>query len=267
MSQPRRVDSARSAYANQDVAASAAAHTPEKIAEAAQEQHGGAASQYIGDLVYGGLDGIVTTFAVVSGVAGADLGTSVILILGLANLFADGFSMATGAYLSSKSEQEYYEREWERESWEAEHFPDGERLELIEVYRHQGYSDEEARTLVEIQSRHPQQWVEAMMVHELSLLPDDRKPLRSGLATFLAFVVAGSLPLLVYLVGLATPIASGTAFATSIALSALALYGLGAAKVVITRMNAVRSGIEMLVVGGLAASVAYIVGALLKGIG
>jgi len=262
----KRVDAARDAFSRRDLAASAAAHTPQQIARAAKEQHGGAGSQYLGDLVYGGLDGIITTFAVVSGVAGANLGTSVILIMGLANLFADGFSMATGAYLSSKSEQEYYEREWQREAWEVEHFPEGERLEMLEIYRQQGYSDEDAHTLTEILVRQPQRWIEAMMVHELKLLPDERQPLRSGLATFLAFVTAGSVPMLVYLAGLLTPIASDTAFMISIALSALALFGLGAAKVVVTRMNALRSGLEMLIVGGLAAAVAYVVGALLKGL-
>lgn len=267
MSFSKRIDQARDAYSQKDITASAAAHTPERVAQAAKEEHGGTGSQYIGDLVYGALDGIITTFAVVSGVAGAELGTSVILIMGMANLFADGFSMATGAYLSSKSEQEYYEREWQRETWEVEHFPEGERLELVEIYRNQGYTDDDAEKLVEIQSRNPQRWVQAMMVTELGLLPDERKPLLSGLATLLAFLLAGSIPLLIYVVGLFTSIAPDTSFPISIALSAVALFGLGAAKVIITRLNAFRSGLEMLIVGGLAASVAYIVGVLLKGIG
>ena len=112
MSLVKRLDEARKAYTRRDKDASAAAHDPERIAAATHEEdHGGAGSQYLGDFVYGGLDGIITTFAVVSGVAGASLGTSVVLILGMANLLADGFSMATGAYLSTKSEQEYYDKE------------------------------------------------------------------------------------------------------------------------------------------------------------
>jgi hypothetical protein len=98
MSITKRLDQARKAFAEKDLAASQAAHDPSVIAQAA-EKHGGTSHQYIGDMVYGGLDGIVTTFAVVSGVAGANLGSGIILILGLANLFADGLSMATGAYL------------------------------------------------------------------------------------------------------------------------------------------------------------------------
>ena len=262
MSISKRLDEARKAFDQGSLEASAAAHEPERIIQAASEQHGGTSHQYIGDMVYGGLDGIITTFAVVSGVAGAQLGTPVILILGLANLLADGFSMATGAYLSSKSEQEYYEREREREAWEVEHFPEGERTELYEIYRSQGYSEEDARRLVEIHTKDHD-----LMVDELGLLEDVRKPHFSALATLASFVVAGVVPLLVYLLGLLLPIPQTVAFPTSLALSGLALFGLGASKVLITERNAFKSGIEMLAVGGLAAGVAYAVGALLKGIG
>jgi VIT1/CCC1 family predicted Fe2+/Mn2+ transporter len=263
----KRLDEARKGYRKGDARLSSDAHKPERIAQAALEQHGGAGSLYIGDMVYGGLDGIVTTFAVVSGVAGAQLGSNIVLILGLANLFADGFSMAIGAYLSSKSEHEYYQRERQREAWEVDHFPEGERAELYELYRNRGYTEEEAAQLVEIQTRNPERWVNAMMVDELSMLPDDRKPLYSALATFSAFVVAGALPLVVYLLGLITPMDPGFAFSGAFLLSGVALFALGAAKVLVTHLNPLRSGLEMLVVGGLAAGVAYLVGALLKGIG
>jgi len=267
MSLTRRLDQARKAYATGNQEASAQAHDPERIAQAAKEEHGRASDQYIGNMVYGGLDGIVTTFAVVSGVAGAQLGSRVVLIMGLANLLADGFSMAVGSYLSAKSQREYYEREEAREAWEVEHFPEGERAELLEIYRGQGYSEQDAQQLVAIQSRVPERWVKAMMIDELGLMNDERKPLVSALATFLAFGVAGSIPLGAYLAGLITSIVPGTAFQTSLGLSAVALFALGAAKVFITERNFLKSGTEMLVVGGLAAGVAYVVGTLLKGIG
>jgi len=266
MSISKRLEDARKAFAQGNVTASALAHSSGRIVQAAEE-HGGAGSQYLGETVYGGLDGIITTFAVVSGVAGAQLGTPIILILGLANLFADGFSMATGAYLSAKSEQEYYRREWQRETWEVEHFAEGERAELHEVYRRRGYTEDEARQLVEIQSREPRRWVKAMMVDELGMMEDERNPLLNGLATFVSFIVAGSVPLLIYLLGLLISIPSGASFPISLALSGLALFGLGAAKVFVTKLSPWRSGIEMLLVGGLAAGVAYMVGALLKGLG
>ena len=246
---------------------SAAAHTPENIAHSVKEDHGGPGSQYLGDLVYGGLDGIITTFAVVSGVAGAELGSGIILIMGLANLFADGFSMATGAYLSAKSEQEYYEKEYQRELWEIEEIPDGERLELYEIYCQQGYTEEEAEQLTEIKTRTKERWVDAMMKDELGMLKDEKNPLFSGLATLIAFLLAGVMPLLVYLIGLVFPAALQSAFLISIVLSGLSLFGLGAVKVLVTQQNPYKSGFEMLLVGGLAAGVAYSVGMLLKGFG
>src|SRR5829696_1306506 len=135
MSLSRRLEEARAAFGNRDTVAAAKAHAPERIAQGAEEWHSGVGSRYIGDFVYGGLDGIITTFAVVSGVVGANLNAGIILVLGLANLFADGFSMATGAYLSAKSERESYNRERERERWEIEHVPEGEKAELRALYR------------------------------------------------------------------------------------------------------------------------------------
>ena len=267
MSVTKRIDQARKAYQKRDQNAAVAAHDPARIAHAAGERHGGASDQYIGNMVYGGLDGIITTFAVVSGVAGANLGSNIVLILGLANLLADGFSMAVGAYLSSKSEQEYYQRERAREQWEVEHLPDGERAELYQLYLSMGYSEEDARQLVEIKTKNTELWVEAMMIEELGMIKDERKPLISAVATMIAFVVAGSLPLLIYLLGLFFPIPPEAAFPISLALSGFALFGLGAAKVLVTERNPIRSGLEMLLVGGLAAGVAYLVGALLKWIG
>ncbi len=259
-----RLSLARLSFDKGDQAAAARAHTPEAIARAAAEEHGGAGSQYIGDMVLGGLDGIMTSFAVVSGVAGASLGLNVVMIMGLANLFADGFSMALGSFLSLRSEREYYEKEKSREAWEVEHFPDGEKRELLEIYRKRGYSETDARSLTEIESRDPGRWVDAMMVDELGMLPDERTPLRSGLATYSAFVLAGAIPLLVYLVGLVVPILPGTAFFISLGMSGAALFILGSAKVIVTHGNPLRNGVEMLAVGSLAAAVAFTVGALLR---
>lgn len=267
MSISKRLDDARKAYARGDIAKAAAAHDYRRITHAAHERHAGGSAQYLGDLVYGGLDGIITTFAVVSGVAGADLGVGVILILGLANLLADGFSMATGAYLSTKSEQEYYAQERRREAWEVEHFPEGERAELLELYLARGYPDADAEQLVAIQSRDKERWVDAMMLEELEMLRNDGNPLMNAGATLLAFILAGSVPLLIYLLGLVVPTPAGLAFPISLALSGLALFGLGAAKVLVTGQKPLRSGLEMLLVGGLAAAVAYVVGMLLRGLG
>lgn len=81
-------------------------------------------NDYIGEFVYGGIDGSVTTFAVVAGAAGANLDSSVVIILGFANLIADGFAMSVGSYLSNKSELERFEKHEQVEYWEVEHLPE-----------------------------------------------------------------------------------------------------------------------------------------------
>jgi len=266
MNSVQRQEEARKAYTQGDVQAAAVIHTPTFVSKTNWEKHGAVHHQYIGDIVYGGLGGIITRFAAVSSVSGARLGSNIALIVGLANLVATGIANLTGTYISAKSEQEYYQREWEREAWELQHFPEGERAELYEVYRDQGYSDEDAHWLVEIKTRDPQLWLKAMMSEELGLVENDRKPLVKGLASLAAVLVAGVVPLLVYLIGLAVPIPWHTTFLISLGLSGLAMFGLGAAKVHITENNLWISGLEMLGVGGLTAGVAYAVGALLRGL-
>lgn len=265
-----RIDKARGAFDRNDVAAAARLHDPQALA--AESMDSGRKPRnligtYIKDIVYGGLDGIITTFAVVSGVAGAQLGASIILILGIANLLADGFSMGTGDYLSTKSEREFYDKEARRQAWEMDNFPDGQRAELIALYQQHGYSADEAQALADIQTRERERWVNTMMLEELNMVKDGDNPLYNALATFIAFVIAGSLPLAVYIVGIFVPIAPDTAFIISIISSGAALFILGAAKVYVTHLNPIRSGLEMLLVGGFAAVVAYVVGVLLKNVG
>lgn len=274
MSFTKRLEEARKAYQKRDKKAAKKAHDPDRIRSehtATREEaiHSADSSDYLGSFVYGGLDGIITTFAVVSGVTGAQLSPGIILILGFANLLGDGFSMATGAFLSSRSDQEYYEREREREAWEFEQFPEGEKLEMVEIYQGQGYSEEEARKMVEIQASDPERFVEIMMVEELHMLPQKQKPWIEGLVTFASFVLAGGIPLIIYLADLIFQfeLTSTSGFLIAILLSAFALFALGAAKVLVTGRNLIRSGFEMLFIGGLAAGVAFLVGYLLRGLG
>jgi len=125
----RNIDKARSAYRHHDPEASRKAHED----GGAPEKHQTGRGQYIKSFVYGGLDGIVTTFAVVAGVAGANLSASVVLILGVANLIADGISMAFGDFLSTKAENEYMSAERARETWETRNYPEGEKREMVDV--------------------------------------------------------------------------------------------------------------------------------------
>jgi VIT1/CCC1 family predicted Fe2+/Mn2+ transporter len=248
------------------VKAAAKEHEQERLRQAARHNGATGKSEYLGNMVYGGLDGIITTFAVVSGVVGANLSPNIILVLGLANLLADGFSMATGAFLSAKSEREVYRRERQHISEQIVRAPEAEKESLYEGYLQQGYPEQDARHLTEIISQDPGPWVSTMMAEKLLLLPQKRKPVIEGVATFVAFVIAGSIPLLIYFADLLLHVDLPTtvAFLYSVLLSGLALLVLGAAKVFVTKRSAVRSGVEMLLVGGLAALVAFVVGTLLK---
>ena len=138
--------------------------------------------------------------------------------------------------------------------------------ELLEIYRVQGYSDAEAQTLVDIKTRDRRRWLDAMMVEELGLVNAAGKPLFNGLATLIAFVAAGILPLVAYLLNLSVAMPAETTFRSSLILSGLSLLGLGGIKGALTHQRAMRSGMEMLLAGGVAAGIAYGVGALLKGL-
>lgn len=253
----RNLEKAKTAYRNRDAEASRAAH------ESGGEPHRGGGGQYIKSFVYGGLDGTITTFAVVAGVAGASLSSSVILILGFANLIADGIAMAFGDFLSTRAEQQYHSSERRREEWELENYPEGEERELREVYEAKGLSPEDAETLVKILAKHPEIMIDTMMVEELGILEEDGSPFVNGLVTFLSFVLFGFIPLLIFVVLHFTAWELDGMFWACV-LTAATLFCLGVAK---SRFSMVRwwtAGLEMLLLGGLAASAAFFIGKALE---
>lgn len=257
----RSLDKARQAYKDKDIDATKKAHSPH-----APEPHRQEEGQYIKSIVYGGLDGIITTFAVVAGVAGAALSSGIVLILGFANLFADGISMAIGDYLSTKAENEYNAAERAREAWEVDHFPDGEKQELVELYIDRGIDEADARTMVNIIAKHKKAWVDIMMVEELGIIESGESPLRNAFATFLSFALFGFVPLIAFVVTRLAPSLAHTAFPVALLMTAATLFTLGALKVRITQRHWLISGLEMLLVGGLAAAAAFGIGALLSGL-
>lgn len=261
MSLTRSLDGAKNAYKSKDAKASKAAHE----GKFSQEQHkkGG---EYLKSAVYGGLDGIITTFAVVAGVTGAALSPGIILILGFANLIGDGISMAVGDYLSTKAEHEYYESEKKRERWEVDNYPEGEKQEMIELYQEKGISKPDSHKMINILSKYKKAWVEVMMVEELGMVKDDSSPTKNALVTFGSFAIFGFIPLATYVVSLFVPQVSQNSFLVACILTGLTLFTLGALKTRITEKNWVYSGFEMLAVGSLAAAAAYLVGVFLAGL-
>ncbi len=255
----RNLEKAFSAYQHHDVEASRKAHGGGNAPEEHQTGHG----QYIKSVVYGGLDGIVTTFAVVAGVAGANLSASVVLILGVVNLIAAGISMAFGDYLSTKAEKEYTAAERVRETWETRNYPEGEKREMVELYMEKGIPAEDAKNVVEILSKHEKPWVDIMMVEELGLVENNESPIKNALVTFTSFVVFGSIPVLIYVIARFTAFFAAHTFATACILTGITLFFLGTLKIYFTRQRWFRAGLEMLLLGGFAAAAAYFVGVFL----
>lgn len=218
------------------------------------------AGKYIGDIVFGANDGIITTFAVVAGVAGASLSPAVVLILGSANLLADGFSMAAGNFLARRSERQYEQTERKREEWEVDRLPKEEKQEIREIYAAKGFMGADLERVVDIITRDKKVWVDEMMISELKIVGDeDNKPIKNAVATFTSFVIAGAVPLVPYIFGLA----GNEAFKWAIVATAICLFMVGSLRTHITGIKWWLAGVEMLGVGAVAASVAYVVGYLL----
>lgn len=219
------------------------------------------AGKYVKSLVFGGLDGIITTFAVVAASVGGSLGSNVILLMGFANLVADGLSMGLGDYLSSQAELEYTRAEHKREKWELDNYPEGEKREMVELYIKRGMTDADAENVVAIMSKYKNFFLDVMMVEELGLMPpdEDDSPAKAGFVTFASFIVFGFIPLLPFVLGKATQASKEVNFVVACVLTACTMLALGAAKAKFTKQSMVRSAALMLLNGSLAALAAYFV--------
>lgn len=226
--------------------------------------HGSTGGEYVGDFVFGGIDGVVTTFAVVAGIAGADLSAGVVLIAGLASLFADGFAMGVGNFLSIRASFEHYLREREREAWEIDHIPEAERQEIADIYAAKGFSGEGLQYAVQTITADKERWLNTMLQEELGLASETRSAMRGGLITFIAFITIGFVPLLSFVVALFVESLQDYTFGLSVALTGLALFAIGALKTLVVPRSLWRSGGEILVIGSVVAFVAYLVGYVLR---
>lgn len=226
-----------------------------------EENHGHALGPFIQDIVYGGNDGIVTTFAVVAGAIGAGLPRYVVIILGLANLFADGLSMATGAFLSLRSERDQYRRLRREESLEIEAHPEIERAEVREYYEQKGLNGQTLDSVVTALTQEKHIWVDTMMVAEHGLTEEaSGQPVLHAFVTFCSFVFFGSIPLIPYIF----TFAPDSRFYIAIVVTFVALALLGFTRSYITRERLFRGPLEIIFVGALGAFVAYGVGVLLR---
>jgi VIT1/CCC1 family predicted Fe2+/Mn2+ transporter len=237
-------------------------HLPESIAERLAKRPG---HSYLGDAVLGAIDGAVTTFAVVSGVVGADLSTRVVVILGMANLLADGFSMAVSNYQKSKSDRQRTEKFRQIEAMHIQHFPEGEKEEIRQIFARKGFEGPVLEEIVSVITSDQDRWIDTMLTEELGMQLDSPEPLQSGLTTFLAFAVAGLVPLTPYLLGLSLSVPD--LFFCSALATAVSFYVIGAVKGYVLHRPLLKSGLETLLVGGGAAILAFLVGRWLRNFG
>ncbi|WP_018477600.1 VIT1/CCC1 transporter family protein [Pontibacter roseus] len=221
--------------------------------------------EYISEFVYGGIDGAITTFAVVAGAEGASLGVTVVIILGLANLIADGFSMSVGNFFSTKASRDNFDRQKAIEYWEVEHLGETEKNEIREIYAAKGFKGDLLENVVEVITSDKDVWVDTMMKEELGMTQDDKTPIKTASVTFLSFIVVGAIPLLAYIFAGSGKGMDGTElFFYSSLLTGIALTLVGSLKSIVTERNMVAGIAETLLLGGLAASLAYVVGDVLE---
>lgn len=214
---------------------------------------------YVRDWVYGGIDGAVTTLAVAAGVIGAELSARVVLILGLANLLADGFSMAASNYSGTKAEVDDYKRLRALEHRHIAVAPEGERAEVREIYAGKGFTGRDLDRIVGVITAEDRRWVDTMLAEEYGLPQVLRSPMRAALSTFFAFLLCGAVPLLPFVVALPG------AFAFSLAVTAFVFLVIGGLKSRWSTAPWWASALETLSIGlgaaGLAFGVGWVLGA------
>lgn len=226
-----------------------------------QEMHGSRLGPYIQQIVYGGNDGIITTFAIVAGTVGADLSAGVVIVLGLANLLADGCSMAAGAYLSKRSEIDQYRRLLAEERQELRAHPEIEREEIRIAYEKKGFKGKDLDEMVRLLTSKKEVWEEAMMREEHGLeAPEEKRPMIDALTTFASFVLFGAIPLLAYVL----PLDLESPFTVAVVSTSVALAVLGLTRSYVTKQRLFRGPLEVLAVGMGSSAIAYGIGMALR---
>lgn len=234
-------------------------HQPEVISDRLKTE---LSHRDLGDFVLGAIDGTVTTFAIVAGVAGAGLTQGVAVILGLANVFADGFSMAVSNYLKARADLHMIERYRRTEELHIDRIPEGEREEIRQIFAAKGFDGEILETVVEVITRDRKRWVDTMLIEELGLSLQNPSAVRAAVITFCGFLLAGMVPILpLFCSGFLS--VNQTYLASAMA-SAAAFLMIGIIRGYVAHRPMWKSALESLFVGGAAALLAFLVGVGLK---
>lgn len=219
---------------------------------------GGPNLSYLRDWIYGGIDGAVTTFALVAGVVGADLSVRTILILGAANLVADGFSMAASNFVGTRTEHEERAHLETYERRQVRRMPEGEREEVRQILVNKGFTGDALEHAVAAYTASEDRWVEFMLQEEYGLPTSLRSPWLAALATLSAFIVCGAVSLMPYVLSLPRP------FVLASILTGITFFAIGSAKSRWTQRAWWSLGLETTAIGGLAAAMAFFVGICLR---
>ncbi len=213
----------------------------------------------IRDIILGGQDGLVNVLGLVLGVATATNNPLVVIVAALAATFAETISMAAVAYTSSKAEKEFYLSEMRREQKEVEEIPDKEREEIKEIYRRKGFAGTLLNQVVKKITSNKKVWIDTMMMEELQIPPKtELNPMSSFVIVFFTTLVGSLIPTAPFLL---LPV--GQALIGTIIVSSIALFSLGVLKAKYTDSKMLRSGLESLAIGLVAAALGYVVGYLL----
>lgn len=214
----------------------------------------------LSNVILGGQDGLVNVLGVILGIAAATADSRIVIIAGLAATFAESISMAAVAYTSSLAERSFYESEREREYRHIHLIPALERQEIEEIYREKGFEGDLLEQIVDTITSDKDVWVAVMMAEEHGLTPIDRRQAASiALIVGVSAVVGSLIPLAPFIL---LPVSAG--IWTSILVSALTLFGVGAYKARVTTGHVGRSGLEMTVIGIISAIIGYGIGLLFR---
>jgi VIT1/CCC1 family predicted Fe2+/Mn2+ transporter len=233
-------------------------HEPNAVAERLRR---GRRPQIVSDAVLGAIDGCITTFAIVTGAVGAGFPPHVSLILGTANLLADGLSMAVSNYESIKAHNDFVAAVRREEERHIAEVPEGEREEIRQIFARKGFADASLEHIVATITADRRLWIETMLAEEHGLSGEHPSPAKSGAVTFTAFVLVGMIPLLPLLI---TRLGMPLQLYASIALAGIVFFAIGSLKGVFLGRPALRAGVTTLLTGGSAAALAYLVGDLLR---
>lgn len=256
-----RVGEARKGYLKKDLEIARDTHTAKAISQDIKHSEKHLQTFNLPEIILGGQDGLVNVLGVILGVAAATFDTKIVIVAGLAATFAESISMAAVGLTSKLAEADYYQSEYEREKWEIDNIPEGEREEIKQLYKSYGFTGSVLKEIVDRITSDKKVWLKVMMEQELKLSPVNRRDaLPAAVIIGVSAIIGSFIPLFPYFF---FPIFSATWISLLISAVALFIVGYYKAQQTLGRKFII-SGIEMTVIGMVSALVGYLVGILLK---